>query len=139
MSDIIFNCTGCGQMLEVDDSGAGMEVSCPQCASPLTIPFPNKDNKNDARKTQQIPALGSAANPYGVTQRVPVVTASVALAKDAAKTTEPKSAVPEIAEPAKQPKPTNLVLLKIKIFFYFLLGLALAASLIAFAVTRKWA
>lgn len=40
MSDIKFNCPECGGALEVDASGAGMTVNCPDCKKPICIPKP---------------------------------------------------------------------------------------------------
>jgi len=38
MPNITFKCPACNSLLEVDDSGAGREVKCPQCAKPVLIP-----------------------------------------------------------------------------------------------------
>ena len=40
MADINFDCPECRHNLEVDESGAGMTVPCPECSRPITIPFP---------------------------------------------------------------------------------------------------
>lgn len=36
--DLVFNCPSCEQELEVDDSGAGEEISCPACGKSIRIP-----------------------------------------------------------------------------------------------------
>ncbi len=36
--DIIFKCSKCGQDLEIDAAGAGLEVSCPKCNAALLVP-----------------------------------------------------------------------------------------------------
>jgi DNA-directed RNA polymerase subunit RPC12/RpoP len=36
--DIIFNCSHCEQELEVDSSGAGSEIECPNCGETIVIP-----------------------------------------------------------------------------------------------------
>ena len=36
--DIIFNCSSCNQELEVDVTGAGSEITCPNCNETILIP-----------------------------------------------------------------------------------------------------
>lgn len=36
--DVTFSCINCGQRIEVDEAGAGLEVQCPQCGQSLTVP-----------------------------------------------------------------------------------------------------
>ena len=36
--DIIFNCPNCEQELAVDQTGAGTDIECPNCAETITIP-----------------------------------------------------------------------------------------------------
>jgi hypothetical protein len=38
MSDIRFDCPLCAGHLSIDDSGAGLEVSCPHCCKPILVP-----------------------------------------------------------------------------------------------------
>src|ERR1044071_3455866 len=38
--DIIFNCPKCEQELEVDSSGAGSEIDCPNCGEGITLSQP---------------------------------------------------------------------------------------------------
>jgi DNA-directed RNA polymerase subunit RPC12/RpoP len=38
--DVIFNCPRCEQELAVDSSGAGSQITCPSCGSPILIPEP---------------------------------------------------------------------------------------------------
>ena len=40
--DIRFECPHCKRHIKVDESGAGLEINCPDCQSPLTIPSPAK-------------------------------------------------------------------------------------------------
>jgi hypothetical protein len=46
--DIIFNCSKCNQELSVDASAAGVEIECPSCGTPLTVPAapPQPENLN---------------------------------------------------------------------------------------------
>ena len=39
MTNITFNCPECNSLLEVDESGAGRQVNCPQCFKPVQIPI----------------------------------------------------------------------------------------------------
>lgn len=36
--DISFQCGKCGQRLQVEEAGAGVEVQCPKCGQSLTVP-----------------------------------------------------------------------------------------------------
>jgi DNA-directed RNA polymerase subunit RPC12/RpoP len=56
--DIVFNCPECRQELEVDESGAGSQIDCPECGAAITIPEPSPVN---------IRAVPGPANP-GATQ-----------------------------------------------------------------------
>jgi DNA-directed RNA polymerase subunit RPC12/RpoP len=38
--DIVFNCPKCQQELAVDATGAGQEISCPECGEKIMIPEP---------------------------------------------------------------------------------------------------
>jgi DNA-directed RNA polymerase subunit RPC12/RpoP len=38
MPDIFFKCGSCGNHLVADDAGAGLEIGCPDCNGPTTIP-----------------------------------------------------------------------------------------------------
>ncbi|MEO8353897.1 MAG: hypothetical protein ABI680_19390, partial [Chthoniobacteraceae bacterium] len=40
MTEIKFECTHCRQRLLVNGDAAGLEVTCPGCASKLRVPFP---------------------------------------------------------------------------------------------------
>ena len=42
--DIVFNCPECRQELEVDESGAGSQIDCPECGASITIPEPSPVN-----------------------------------------------------------------------------------------------
>ncbi len=45
MPDIHFQCPHCGGNLEVEDDGAGMEIPCPSCNRPITIPVGSATNR----------------------------------------------------------------------------------------------
>ena len=36
--DFVFNCSECGQQLEVDSDAAGNQIDCPVCSKTITIP-----------------------------------------------------------------------------------------------------
>jgi DNA-directed RNA polymerase subunit RPC12/RpoP len=65
--DIIFNCPHCEQELAVDQSGAGSDIECPNCATSITIPM----SSNPKVTTGSLPAMppppatnvGSTATP----------------------------------------------------------------------------
>lgn len=38
--DITFKCPNCEQELEVDASGAGSDIECPNCSKTITVPVP---------------------------------------------------------------------------------------------------
>lgn len=42
MAAITFQCAHCGQSLECEDTGAGMQVECPSCNKTLTVPAPTQ-------------------------------------------------------------------------------------------------
>lgn len=42
--DLVFTCPNCRQELEVDSSGAGTEIDCPECGLAITIPDPTPQN-----------------------------------------------------------------------------------------------
>lgn len=51
--DIIFNCPNCEQELAVDQSGAGSEIECPNCAETIVIPA----NSNPKVTTGSLPPV----------------------------------------------------------------------------------
>ena len=53
MSDIIFDCPFCDKSLKVEESGAGMEVPCPECGSDVLIPQPVE---SEAGRVQNVSA-----------------------------------------------------------------------------------
>lgn len=38
MSDIFFKCAACGKPLVADDTGAGLEINCPDCNASIIVP-----------------------------------------------------------------------------------------------------
>src|SRR5437867_1326190 len=38
MSDIKFSCPSCQQRIQAEEGYAGMQINCPACNSPLTVP-----------------------------------------------------------------------------------------------------
>ena len=58
--DIIFNCSECGQELEVDSSGAGSEINCPSCGETIVIPQPGtKGTRTSGAETSGRIPVGS--------------------------------------------------------------------------------
>lgn len=59
--DIIFNCPKCGQELEVDASGAGEEITCPQCTQKIRIPLADGATVSANGPGETTPRWGVAA------------------------------------------------------------------------------
>ena len=59
MADIHFNCSKCGQTLEVDESGVGMQVNCPKCNQSITVPPASSPAKPVVRLVPQPPSSGT--------------------------------------------------------------------------------
>jgi len=61
--DIIFNCSECGQELEVDSSGAGSEINCPSCGETIVIPQPGTQGTrtSGSESSGRIPVATGAA------------------------------------------------------------------------------
>ncbi|MCX6908363.1 MAG: tetratricopeptide repeat protein [Verrucomicrobia bacterium] len=53
MADIEFDCPYCAQHLVVDGQGAGLDVPCPRCSKPITIPKQLSTN-TAAAKSQEV-------------------------------------------------------------------------------------
>jgi DNA-directed RNA polymerase subunit RPC12/RpoP len=49
--DITFECPHCGQSVAIDEAGAGLQIDCPRCRSPLTVPRPLPENAPQYRCT----------------------------------------------------------------------------------------
>ena len=64
MSDIQFECPKCGHNLIVDDQGAGLSVSCPECHEQIVIPNrqPPADKPDTANTTAQSKKATEEAN-----------------------------------------------------------------------------
>lgn len=60
--DIIFNCPNCEQELAVDQSGAGTNIDCPNCAESITIP-PTSHQKVTTGSLPPIPPPPAASSP----------------------------------------------------------------------------
>src|ERR1017187_8965856 len=72
MSDIQFKCPTCEKHLEIDESGAGLIVNCPQCGSSIEVPAKSNVPPKTPVTTQQ----QTAATAYQP-ERSPRETASV--------------------------------------------------------------
>jgi hypothetical protein len=46
-TDIIFNCPVCGSSLAIDYRGAGLQINCTQCGSPVQVPIPSGMDVSD--------------------------------------------------------------------------------------------
>ncbi len=58
--DIIFNCPKCEQELEVDSSGAGSEIDCPNCSETIMIPQAGSPGTRTTAESQHgLPTLGA--------------------------------------------------------------------------------
>ena len=64
--EIIFKCTGCGQELSIEGSGAGLDVACPKCNTTLTVPA---TSSSSAPLKQTIPLM-----PFDLPARPPPAT-----------------------------------------------------------------
>jgi DNA-directed RNA polymerase subunit RPC12/RpoP len=71
--DIHFDCSHCGQALEVDDAGAGITIDCPQCGKPVYIPTETKQSPLAAPRVPKAPVIRER-----ITPRVPRVPSSYA-------------------------------------------------------------
>ena len=59
--DIVFNCPSCRQELEVEESGSGSEIDCPNCGDTITIPEPSPKNIRAMPATSATGMLEGAA------------------------------------------------------------------------------
>lgn len=60
--DLIFNCPKCGQQLEVDATGAGQEIPCPECGETIVIPEPESPAGGEGVKLTPQPINAMAAS-----------------------------------------------------------------------------
>jgi ribosomal protein S27E len=65
--DIIFNCPKCEQELEVDSSGAGSEIECPNCAETILIPQPGTKGTRTSGVAESQHGLPTFAPPPSAT------------------------------------------------------------------------
>jgi DNA-directed RNA polymerase subunit RPC12/RpoP len=77
--DIVFNCPKCEQELEVDSTGAGSQIECPNCQETIVIPHAG----TDGARTAGAPASGSI--PTGGIPTLPPAQASSIATSAAAK------------------------------------------------------
>lgn len=40
-NDIVFDCPHCGKNLVIDYRGAGLQINCSQCGTPVLVPIPD--------------------------------------------------------------------------------------------------
>ena len=41
LTDIVFDCPNCGHSLAIDFRGAGLQIACVKCGSPVQVPIPD--------------------------------------------------------------------------------------------------
>ena len=46
-TDIIFDCPHCGKSLAIDERGAGLVITCPDCSQQVQVPVPGEDDEDD--------------------------------------------------------------------------------------------
>ena len=70
-TDIIFDCPHCGKSLAIDERGAGLVITCPDCNQQVQVPVPAEDDEADdvVVKTEsdpqaQIKSLSEALTKY---------------------------------------------------------------------------
>lgn len=52
-SDIVFNCPYCEKSLAIDCRGAGLTITCPDCANKIQVPIPEGMDLSDIDSTEQ--------------------------------------------------------------------------------------
>jgi len=79
--DIIFNCPKCEQELEVDSSGAGTEIECPNCSETIMIPEINSPGTRTSGASESRHGLPTISAPPSATLKPDNPIASSAAAK----------------------------------------------------------
>ena len=63
-NDIVFDCPHCGKSMAIDQDGAGMAITCPDCQNVIQVPYPDAmaaDTAADASQMQNLHEQLSAA------------------------------------------------------------------------------
>jgi len=63
-NDIVFDCPHCGKSMAIDEEGAGMAITCPDCQNVIQVPYPDAmaaDTAADASQMQLLHEQLSAA------------------------------------------------------------------------------
>ena len=70
-TDIIFDCPHCGKSLAIDERGAGLVITCPDCNQQVQVPVPDEEQevddvvvKPEADPQEQIKSLSEALTKY---------------------------------------------------------------------------
>jgi len=42
-TDIVFDCPQCGKNLAIEERGAGMTITCPDCQNTIQVPYPESE------------------------------------------------------------------------------------------------
>ena len=62
--DITFTCEKCGQSIEIDETGAGLQVRCPKCGTPLLVPTTNGQAASRQASEASAPTSDTKKCPY---------------------------------------------------------------------------
>ena len=54
-NDIVFDCPHCGKNLAIDERGAGMDITCPDCQNTIQVPTQSA-NDTDAELARELEA-----------------------------------------------------------------------------------
>ena len=70
-TDIIFDCPHCGKSLAIDERGAGLVITCPDCSQQVQVPVPDEEQEVDdvvvnpeSDPQEQIKSLSEALTKY---------------------------------------------------------------------------
>ncbi len=94
--DVIFNCPKCDQEFEVDSSGAGTEIACPNCGAPITIPEPELVPANGGAHTAP---SGGRVEPHPVNAIASSAAAKVEMHLKVASNKAPESLITKALPP----------------------------------------
>ena len=56
-NDIVFDCPHCGKSLAIDQDGAGMAITCPDCQNVIQVPYPDAMAAETAADATQMQLL----------------------------------------------------------------------------------